>query len=117
MLLVLPLILLHEEYHGINIVYIVQNPLQLYECLNAFWVQKIITGRSNVSKPRLLGVDARLEGEPAATGVANFVQVGVAGELDHRWRPAHQDERVVAGRRQMFPHHVFIDETLAIFPI
>ncbi len=70
-----------------------------------------------MTKPRFLGVDARLEGEPAAVGVAYFVQVGVAGELDHRRRSAHQDEGVVTGRRQVFPHHVFIDEALAVLPV
>lgn len=64
--------------------------------------------------PRLLL--ARLEGEPAAAGVAHLVQVGVAGELDHGGRAAHQDERVVAGGRQVIPHHVFADEALAVLP-
>lgn len=63
---------------------------------------------------RLFGV---LEGEPAVGGVADFVQVGVAGELDHRRRSAHQDEGVVAGRGEVFPHHVFIDEALAVLPV
>ncbi len=62
-------------------------------------------------------MDAPLEGEPAAAGVANFVQVGVAGELDHRRRPAHEDERVVTGRRQVFPHHFLIDEAFAVLPV
>lgn len=70
-----------------------------------------------VLKPRFLSVDGRLEGEPAAVGVADFVQVGDAGELDHRWRSAHEDERVVAGRWQVVPHHVFTDEPLAVLPV
>lgn len=61
-------------------------------------------------------MDARLEGEPAAAGVTHFVQVGVAGELDHRRRAAHEDEGVVAGGRQVFPHHVLADEALAVLP-
>lgn len=60
---------------------------------------------------------SRLEGEPAAVGVADFVQVGVAGELDHGRRPAHQDEGVVIGGGQVFPHHVFTDEALAVLPV
>lgn len=62
-------------------------------------------------------MDRRLEGEPLADGVADFVQIGVAGELDHRRRSTHQDEGVVAGRRQVFPHHVFADEALAVLPV
>lgn len=59
----------------------------------------------------------RLEGEPAAAGVAHAVQVGVAGELDHGRGSAHQDEGVVAGGRQVFPHHVLADEALAVLPV
>lgn len=69
------------------------------------------------SKPSSLDVDGRLEGEPAAAGVAHFVQVGVAGELDHWRRATHQDEGVVAGGRQVFPHHVLTDEALAVLPV
>lgn len=62
-------------------------------------------------------MDTCLEGEPAAFGVAHFVQVGVTGELDHgRWS-THEDESVVAGGRQMVPHHVFTDEALAVLPV
>lgn len=62
-------------------------------------------------------MDRRLEGEPAVVGVAHFVQVGVAGKLDHGWRSTHQDERVITRRGQMVPHHVFIDEALAVLPL
>lgn len=58
----------------------------------------------------------QLKGEPAAAGVTHAVQVGVAGELDHGRGSAHQDEGVVAGGRQVFPHHVLADEALAVFP-
>lgn len=61
--------------------------------------------------------DGRLEGKPAAVGVADFVQIRVAGELDHWWRSAHEDEAVVAGRWQMIPNHVFIDEALTVLPV
>lgn len=49
--------------------------------------------------------------------MADFVQVGVAGELDHRWRSTHDDERVIAGGRQVVPHHVLVDEPLAVLPV
>lgn len=49
--------------------------------------------------------------------MADFVQVWVAGELDHRWRSTHQDESVVTGRRKAFPHHVFTDEASAVLPV
>lgn len=58
-----------------------------------------------------------LEGEPAAVVVADFVQVWVAGELDHGRRSAHEDEGVVAGRRQVVPDHVLADEALAVLPV
>lgn len=61
--------------------------------------------------------ERHLEGEPALAGVADFVQVGVAGELDHRRRSAHQDDAVVARGRQVLPHHVFTDEALAVLPV
>lgn len=70
-----------------------------------------------MAKPELTGVDGRLEGEPAAVGMADFVQIRVAGELDHWWRSTHDDEGVFTGRWQVFAHHVFIDETLAVLPV
>lgn len=57
-----------------------------------------------------------LEGEPAAAGVAHFVQVGVAGELDHGRRSAHEDEAVVGRGWEVIPHHVLVDEALAVLP-
>lgn len=70
--------------------------------MSAFWLQEIRTWW--------------LEGEAAAAGVTHFVQIGVAGKLDHRRRPTHEDEGVVAGRRQMFPHHVLVYEATAVLP-
>lgn len=58
----------------------------------------------------------RLEDKSAAGGVADFIQVGVAGELDHWWRPTHQDECVIAGRGQVLSHHVLTDEALTVLP-
>lgn len=66
---------------------------------------------------RLIPQAGFLEDEPAAAGMADFVQIWVAGELDHGWRSAHQDERVVAGWRQVFPHHVLADEALTVLPV
>lgn len=57
-----------------------------------------------------------LEGESAAGGVAHFVQVWVAGKLDHGWRSAHEDEGVVAGGRQVVSDHVLADEALTVVP-
>lgn len=59
----------------------------------------------------------RLEGEPAAAGVTHFVQVGVAGKLDHGGRSTHHDEGLVTWGGQVFPHHIFIDEALAVLPV
>lgn len=67
-------------------------------------------------KLRFHDENGRLEGKPPAVGVADFVQVGVAGKLDHWRRSTHQDESVVTWRWQVFPHHVFIDEALAVLP-
>lgn len=76
-----------------------------------------MAGHPYTPKPRLLGADGYLEVEPAAAGVADFVQVGVAGKLNHRRGSTHQDESVVTGRRQVVPHHVFTDKALAVLPV
>lgn len=49
--------------------------------------------------------------------MADFVQIGVAGELDHGRGSTHQDEAVITGWRQVFPHHVLIDEALTVLPV
>lgn len=49
--------------------------------------------------------------------MSHFVQVGVAGELDHGRGAAHQDEGVVAGGRQVLSDHAFTDEALAVLPV
>lgn len=77
--------------------------------LNAFW--------STDNIYQVPSTTGRLESEPTALGVADLVQVGVAGELDHGRRSAHQHQGVVAGRRQTFPHHVLADEALTVLPV
>lgn len=57
-----------------------------------------------------------LKSEPAAGGVAHFIQVWVAGKLDHGWRSTHKDEGVIAGGWQVVSHHVLADEALTILP-
>lgn len=57
------------------------------------------------------------EGEAAALGVTHFVQVWVAGELDHGRGAAHQDEGVVSGRGEVLPDHLFTDEALTVRPV
>lgn len=57
-----------------------------------------------------------LKSEPAAGGVSHFIQVRVAGELDHGRGSAHEDEGVVAGWGQVVSHHVLTDEALTVLP-
>jgi hypothetical protein len=35
--------------------------------------------------------ESRSEGDAGACGVSELVQIGLAGELDHWWRAAHQN--------------------------
>lgn len=55
--------------------------------------------------------------EALALPVAQFVQVGNTGKLDHgRWT-AHEDHRVITGWRQVLLNHLSIDEALTVLPI
>ena len=74
--------------------------------LNAFW------SRDNSLKCR-----RRLEGEPAILGVADLVQVGVAGELDHGGGAAHEHQGVVSGRGEVLADHVLADEAFTVLPV
>lgn len=58
-----------------------------------------------------------LEDEAPAEGMAHFVQVGIAGKLDHGWRTTHKDERVVTRGREAVLHHLLTDEPLAVLPV
>lgn len=58
----------------------------------------------------------RLKIEPAAGGMAHFVQVRVAGKLDHGWGSTHEDEGVVTRRWQVVSDHVLADEALTVLP-
>lgn len=57
-----------------------------------------------------------LEDKAPAGGMAHFVQVGVAGKLDHGWRTTHEDECVFIGGRKAVKHHMLTDEALAVLP-
>lgn len=57
-----------------------------------------------------------LEGEAPVNGMAHLVQAGVAGELNHGRRSAHENECVISGWRKVVLHHVLTDEALAVLP-
>lgn len=57
-----------------------------------------------------------LKDKAPARGMAHFVQVGVAGKLDHGWRTTHEDECVISWGRKVVPHHLLTDEPLAVLP-
>lgn len=62
------------------------------------------------------GLVCLLEDETPAIRMANFVQVGIAGKLDHGWRTAHEDKCVIARGRKLVAHHLLADEALAVLP-
>lgn len=57
-----------------------------------------------------------LVGEDHVLGIAQFLQVRVSGCLDQGWWAAHQDERGLAGSREVLLDHVGGDETRAVRP-
>lgn len=64
-----------------------------------------------------LNVENGLIDKALALPVAEFVQVGITGKLDHgRWT-AHEDHRVITGWRQVLLNHLSTDEALTVLPI
>ena len=57
-----------------------------------------------------------LIGKAHLLAVAQLVQVGLAGEVDHGRRATHNDQVVVARGCEMVADHVFTDEALAVAP-
>ena len=55
-------------------------------------------------------------GEAHLWRVAQFVQVGVAGQLHHRGWPTEQQQHVLPRSGQVLPDHVRGDEALAVGP-
>lgn len=49
--------------------------------------------------------------------VANLLQVGYAGKLDHGWGPTHCHDGIRPCRQQVLPHHVLVDEAAAVLPV
>lgn len=65
----------------------------------------------------VLSFENGLIDEALALLVAQFVQVGITGKLDHgRWT-AHEDHRVITGWRQVLLNHLSTDEALTVLPI
>lgn len=63
-----------------------------------------------------LNIENGLIDKALALPVAQFVQVGITGKLDHgRWT-AHEDHRVITGWRQVLLNHLSIDEALTVLP-
>ena len=58
-----------------------------------------------------------LVGEALCLPVAQLVQVGVAGELDHGGGATHEDHAVIAGGGQVLLDHVCVDEALTVLPV
>lgn len=58
-----------------------------------------------------------LIGKCTALGIAEFVQVGLTGKLNHRWWPTHKNERLTARGREVGFNHVCSDETRTVLPI
>lgn len=56
-------------------------------------------------------------GEAHLFRIAQFVQVGVAGQLHHWGWPAEQKQDVILWGRQVFLDHVSCHEALAVGPI
>ena len=57
-----------------------------------------------------------LIGEARALVVAQFFQVGVAGEVDHRGRSTHDDQGVITWGVKVILNHLLLDESLAVHP-
>ena len=48
--------------------------------------------------------------------VADLLEVGDAGEVDHGGRAAHEDEGVLGRREEVLADHLLVDEARAVFP-
>ena len=57
-----------------------------------------------------------LVGESHLGGEAGLLQVGDAGEVDHGWRAAHQDNAVGRGWEEPGADHVVVHEPGAVAP-
>lgn len=68
----------------------------------------------SIVSPRLL---SGLEGYVHVLRVAQLLQVGETGILDHGGRPTHEDLGVLSGRGQVGGDHVSVDETRTVLPI
>lgn len=66
---------------------------------------------------RSLRYQSSLEREPHVLGVAQFVQVGNAGILDHWWRSTHEDQNIILRWGQVVSDHILAHKSLAVFPI
>ena len=57
-----------------------------------------------------------LIGESHLRGESRLLEVGDAGEVDHRGRAAHQDDAVGGGREESVADHVIVNEPGAVTP-
>ena len=80
----------------------ISSPAESYKTTNNF-------GTSFDAKSVSVGESLRLL-------VADLLEVGDAGEVDHGGRAAHEDEGVLGGLEEVLADHLLVDEASAVLP-